>query len=109
MISTGDVTVGVAAARRRIGSLVLEPSLAGISDVDRSFLVAMSQDDGPSRIGQIALRLGVDGTYASQYRLRLIDAELIASVGHGMLDFTMPYLRECLREHAAALGLPTHS
>ncbi|RYF53146.1 MAG: ATP-binding protein [Comamonadaceae bacterium] len=109
VVSTGDVTVGVAAARRRIGSLVLEPSLAGISDVDRSFLVAMSQDDGPSRIGQIAVRLGVDGTYASQYRLRLIDAELIASVGHGMLDFTMPYLREYLREHAAALGLPRHS
>ncbi|MFC9359740.1 hypothetical protein ACFTZB_24630 [Rhodococcus sp. NPDC057014] len=109
MVATDDVTAGVAAARRRIGSLVLEPSLAGISDVDWSFLVAMSQDERPSRIGQIAVRLGVDGTYASQYRLRLIDAELIASVGHGLLDFTMPYLREYLREHAAALGLPRHS
>ena len=109
VVSAADVDEGVVAARRRIGSLVLEPSLAGISDVDRSFLVAMSHDDGPARIGEIAARLGVNGTYASQYRLRLIDAELIASVGHGKLDFTMPYLREYLREHAAALGLPRRS
>ena len=67
--------------------------------------VGCGHDDGPARIGEIAARLGVNGTYASQYRLRLIDAELIASVGHGKLDFTMPYLRE----HAAALGLPRHS
>ncbi|MFC9769765.1 hypothetical protein [Rhodococcus jostii] len=36
VVSTGDVTVGVAAARRRLGSLVLEPSLAGISNVDHA-------------------------------------------------------------------------
>ncbi|EID77452.1 MULTISPECIES: hypothetical protein [Rhodococcus] len=39
----------------------------------------------------------------------MIDAELIASVGHEMLDVTMPYLSAYLREHAAALGRPRHS
>jgi len=44
-------------------------------------------------------RLGVDVNYASQYRLRLIAAELIESVGHGYVDFGLPYLREYLRDH----------
>lgn len=47
-------------------------------------------------------RLGVDDNYASQYRLRLIAAELIDSVQRGYVDFSLPYLREYLREHAAA-------
>ncbi|EME64998.1 hypothetical protein G352_12212 [Rhodococcus ruber BKS 20-38] len=105
-ITAEDVADGVAAARRRIGSLVLEPSLADLSQIDRSFLVAMAVDDGPSRIGDVARRLGVNGTYASQYRLRLINAELVEPAGYGRLDFTMPYLREYLREHAASMVVP---
>ncbi|NLE78759.1 MAG: ATP-binding protein [Rhodococcus sp.] len=105
-ISDDDVATGIAAARRRVGSLVLEPSLADISDVDRSFLVAMSHDDGPSKTSEIAQRLGVSTTYAGQYRLRLISADLITPAGFGKLTFTMPYLREYLRGHAAAMGLP---
>ena len=37
--------------------------------------------------------------YASQYRLRLIAAGLIRPAGHGLVDFTLPHLREWLREH----------
>ena len=40
--------------------------------------------------------------YASQYRLRLIAAELIESSSHGYVDFALPYLREYLRDEAAA-------
>jgi hypothetical protein len=39
----------------------------------------MAKDDGPSKMGEIQQRLGVNGNYASQYRLRLIAAELIES------------------------------
>jgi len=34
--------------------------------------------------------------YASQYRLRLIAAELIHSTRRGYVDFVLPYLREYL-------------
>ena len=58
-----------------------------------------------SRLGSsplvVASRLNVDANYASQYRLRLIATELIEPAGHGRVDFTMPYLRDYLREHAA--------
>ncbi|MCZ7628540.1 MAG: hypothetical protein M5U19_05565 [Microthrixaceae bacterium] len=54
----------------------------------------MAHDDGPSKMSDIGSRLKVDANYASQYRLRLIASELIEPVGHGRVDFTMPYLRD---------------
>ncbi len=56
---------------------------------------------GPSRMADIQQRLGVDVNYASQYRLRLIAAELIYPTRHGYVDFALPYLREYLRQHSA--------
>ena len=76
--------------------------MADTSAIDRSFLLAMAQDDGPSKMADIQRRLGVDISYASQYRLRLLAAELIQPVRHGYVDFALPYLREYLREHAAS-------
>jgi len=101
-ISVDDARRGVANARRRLGSLVHEPALAGTSAVDRSFLLAMAEDDGPSKMADIQARMHVDVNYASQYRLRLIAAELIEPVRRGVVDFALPYLREYLREHADA-------
>ena len=96
---------GVQAARRRLGSLIHEPALRDLSHVDRTFLAAMAVDDGPSRMADVASRLTADANYASQYRLRLIAADMIHPAGHGHVDFTLPYLRDYLREHAATTGL----
>jgi AAA ATPase domain len=100
-IGSADVDGAIAAARRRLGALVHEPAVADLPGVARSFLLAMARDDGPSKMSDIAARLDVDANYASQYRLRLIATELIEPAGHGRVDFTMPYLREYLREHGA--------
>lgn len=100
-ISAADVDAGIVAARRRLGSLVHEPAIADLPGVARTFLLAMAHDEGPSKMSDITSRLKVDANYASQYRLRLIATELIAPAGHGRVDFTMPYLRDYLREHAA--------
>ena len=98
-ITLDDVRVGVPAAMRRLGALVHEPALGELSDIDKSFLVAMAKDDGKSKMADVQERLGVDVNYASQYRLRLIASELIESAGRGHVDFALPYLREYLREH----------
>jgi predicted MarR family transcription regulator len=92
---------GVSDALRRLGRLVYEPAIADASTIDKSFLLAMAKDDGPSRMKDIQQRLGIDANFASQYRLRLIASELIEATGHGYVDFALPYLRE----HAAAAGL----
>lgn len=104
-IDTAQAQEGLLAARRRMGSLVHEPALYDLSSVDRTFLAAMATDDGPSRMADIAARLGSGPNYASQYRLRLIAAGMIRPAGHGYVDLAVPYLRDYLREHAATLGL----
>jgi hypothetical protein len=104
-ISMQSAQEGVSDALRRLGRLVYEPALADASDIDKSFLLAMAKDDGPSRMKDIQERLEIDANFASQYRLRLIASELIESTGHGYVDFALPYLRDYLREHAAAAGL----
>ncbi|MCY1158881.1 MAG: family ATPase [Citricoccus sp.] len=102
-ITQEHVTAGVAAAQSRLGALVHEPALADLSAVDRTFLVAMARDDGPSRLGDIAGRMSRDRRYASVYRDRLLKAGMIRAAGHGLVDFEAPYLREYLRGHAAHL------
>ncbi len=100
-ITVDDAIRGVARARRRLGALIHEPALSAASDIGKSFLLAMAQDDGPSKMADIQQRLGVDVNYASQYRLRLIAAELIYPTRRGYVDFALPYLREYLRQHSA--------
>lgn len=56
-------------------------------------------------MADIADRLQITANYASQYRLRLINTDMIRPVGHGLVEFTVPHLREYLREHAASLGV----
>ena len=100
-ISTDDAHLGVANAHRRLGTLVHEPALKAASEIDRAFLDAMAEDDGPSKMADVQRRLDVDVNYASQYRLRLIAAELIYSTRRGYVDFALPYLRQYLRERAS--------
>lgn len=100
-ITVEDVAIGAATARQRMAATVHEASLADVSRMDRAFLTAMARTDGPVRTADVARVLGISSNYASQYRLRLIDAGLIQAAGHGWIDFAVPYLREHLREHPA--------
>lgn len=102
---TGPVDVaatdaGTTAARRRLGRLVHAAALRHLSDVDLTYLLAMAQDDGPSRTGEIAKRMGITAQYASEYRRRLIRDGIIEPAGHGKVRFTIPYTADHLREHA---------
>lgn len=99
-ITVDSVAEAAVVAKRKLGQLVHEPALADLSEVDRTFLVAMAADDAPSTMSDIAQRLGVNSQYAGNYRRRLIDAEIITSSGYGQVDFELPYMREYLREHA---------
>lgn len=101
-ISSGHVDLAVSRALTTMNTQVHETALAGLSEVDRAFLDALAEADGPMRTGDIAARMGVTGKYAGVYRRRLIDAEIIAPAGYGEVDFELPYLREYLRDHPTA-------
>lgn len=100
---------GVDAARRRLGATVLQAALSDLSQVDRTFLLEMSEDDGASKLSQIAARLGESTKYAGVYRRRLLDAGVVVDAGRGLLDFAVPHLRPYLREHAASMYEPNLS
>lgn len=98
---------GIAVARRKIGQLVHAPALQDLSDVDKTILVAMAQDDGPSRSSDIAQRIGKNTSYVSVYKGRLERSGLIEVLPNGTLSFSTPELREYLREHAAHYAMAT--
>jgi hypothetical protein len=100
-ISLQDVEAGIPAAKRRMGAMLYGPELEGLSEIDRSFLLAMAVDEGPSAMSDLVKRLECDKNYASQYRRRLLAATVITEAGYGKVDFAIPYLRDYLREHVA--------
>ena len=102
-ISIDSAQRAVATAQRKLGQLVHEPALSDLSNVDRSFLVYMAQNDGPTKISDIKARFNQTDSYVGNYRRRLLDAEMITTTGHGEVDFALPYMRDYLREHAASL------
>jgi hypothetical protein len=93
-----DVDKGVVVAKQRLRELVHETALNDLSEVDRDFLAAMAVDDGPSRIADVATRLGRNSQYANTYRGRLMAAGIIESPARGRVDLSIPYLRETLRD-----------
>lgn len=72
-------------------------TVASLSSQDVEFLVAMSQDDGASRMRDIAERMDRTQDYAQKYRRRLIDAGVIEAAGHGLVKYAVPFLRGYLR------------
>ena len=105
VISMEDAEQGIAKALARLGDTVHGPELDSLSPVDKTYLLAMAQDDGPSLTSVIASRMGKDLGYASTYRARLLEAQVIEDKGYGLVDFAIPYLREYLREHAAYIRM----
>lgn len=97
LIGTHEVFEGTVQAQRRIGRLVLSPMWKALSATDRRFLVAMAQDDGQSRLAEVAERLGVGVSYASVYRQRLLRAGMIISTGHGSVDLAHHAARDWIR------------
>lgn len=104
-VTQQDAEEGVQAALTRLGDTIHGPELDGLSPIDKTYLLAMAQDDGPSSTSDIADRMGKTKEYANVYRTRLLDAQTIKTVGYGQVDFAIPYLREYLREHGAFMRM----
>lgn len=94
-----DVKTAYPKARRRMGANIHSRALRELSPTDRTVLAHMALSDGPSAVADLRQALGVNPQHLNVYRQRLIDAGMIRSVGHGQVDFTLPYLRDYLREH----------
>ncbi|MBR3317947.1 MAG: hypothetical protein IKG21_09060 [Atopobiaceae bacterium] len=60
----------------------------------------MSVDDGPSRTGDVARRLERSAASLGKYRESLMRDSLIVAPRRGVVDFSMPYVRDYLRKGA---------
>lgn len=95
-ISYEDVRLGAALADREMQDHVLDATLRDLSRKDVEFLMAMAEDEGDSRLADIAARMNVKSNYASQYKRRLIEQGVIGERGRGEVGFDIPGFREFL-------------
>ncbi len=100
-ISAPDVQQGSLLARMELRDRILETTYRELSDKDIEFLLAMLPDSGPSRVSEIAKRIGVASNYASQYKRRLLEDGVIGERGRGLVGFDIPAFREFLSEKAS--------
>lgn len=62
------------------------------------FTPSLLLDSGPSRVSEIAMRMGVASNYASQYKRRLLEDGVIGERGRGLVGFDIPAFREFLSQ-----------
>lgn len=86
------------AALKRNIRMVIGPAIARASERDMDYLRAMAVDEGPSSTAKVAERMGASLQLATNYRARLIEAGLIEAAGRGAVKFSIPGLREHLRD-----------
>ncbi|GAB3940262.1 AAA family ATPase [Corynebacterium tapiri] len=85
-------------AIQRMYSHVHAPALHHISPSQFEFLKAMAACSTPVRVAEIASELKTTTTALSMRRRALLDAGLIHAPRHGVLEFSLPYLRERILE-----------
>ena len=95
-LGAGGLDEALASAMSDFENDVCETTLAALSDKDVEFLTAMAQDEGTSRVSDVAERMGVTVDYAQKYRRRLIDAGVIEAARRGFVRFAVPYLKRHL-------------
>ena len=96
-VEKSDILAGIEQAKERLSVLVFEASLSDISEKDIAFLRTMASFETPVATADIQKKMGVSQGYIQQYRLRLLETELIYSPSYGKLDFSIPYLKEFLK------------
>lgn len=97
-IDADAVARGIEVAGYDMRDGVYRSTLRDLSAKDIDFLQAMLEDEGESRMADVARRMGVSSSYASQYRLRLIDQGVIGERGRGRVWFDIPGFDSYLRE-----------
>ena len=102
-VTAADVAEGVAVALEEFHQAVHEPAMQGLSRNAAEYLVAMAASDGPSSTAAVARALGKKPSQASSYRAALVRHQVIEATARGYVDFSIPFLREYVRENAEGI------
>lgn len=101
-ITDSLVDIVASDAQEYLARNVFSPTLNALSPKDRDFLSAIAHEGDRASISSVEKRLNITNRYSQQYRKRLIDAGVVASPQRGMLEITVPYLAEYLRDREGA-------
>lgn len=103
-VSDNAVESAITAAQEELAADVFLPTLNELSRKDIEVLRAIARQsgeaDGVVSVGSVLEETSLSNSYFQQYRVRLIDAGVIASPRDGELTITVPYLAEYLRKDA---------
>lgn len=102
-ISVADAQRGIEQANREFISTVLETALSDLPLRSMEYLLAMAQDDGASSTAEVARRIGVKASSVTSYRRMLIKRQVIEATARGFVDFSIPHMREYLRDSSDEL------
>ena len=99
-----DVSIVNAAAnvaRKELDQRVYEAVWFELSEADKSFLWAMTQDSGATKQTDLAARLDKRSGHVSRYKKRLLQHGVIQERSKGLLEFCLPGFREYFFERIA--------
>ena len=95
--NTKDAEHAVQMMLRKMERSVFVPTLLDLRQREEDYLRAMAEDEGRSSTSEIAKRMGISMTNASNLRRRLIEQGVITEVRMGTVDFDIPLLKDYLR------------
>lgn len=107
VIMREDAERALPSAIEQMATNIHGPALRDLAPRKLEYLEAMLADEGPSRVSDVANRLGTYHGYQSVYRDRLIEDELIRPAGRGYVEFALPYLREALQRRRDGVRGPS--
>ena len=96
-IDVRDAEEAASISRRELVNSIVEPTLSELTQRELEYVTAMAQDAGPSSTSDVAARMGISMTNASNLRRRLITYGIIVDRRMGVVDFELPLMREYLR------------
>lgn len=102
-ITKADAELGIVEAMREFNSVVHESAVSDLPLRAVEYLLAMAEDEGVSATAVVAERLQVSPTALTSYRRMLIQRQIIEQTARGYVKFSIPYMREYLRENREAL------
>lgn len=97
-IEAQDVEAGKLDAMLAFYDAICAPTYYGLRSPQRLFIEAMAQDEqGPSKMADIAERTGRTASWASKYRASLIREHVVEPAGFGLVRFVSPHLADYIR------------
>lgn len=99
-ISLEHVQQGAKLAREELATRIFDATYSELSEHDKAFLIAMSEDEAQSKRSDLMQRLQKPSSHITVYKKRLIEQGIIEETPGGAFRFALPGFKEYIRGQA---------